>query len=38
MVSNYRNAFSRVMKREGYEGLLKKMKLQEQAEGSKQGS
>ncbi len=36
MVGNYRSAFSRVMKQEGYTGLLKRMKLQQQAAGMEQ--
>lgn len=31
MVGNYKEAFSRVIKQEGYEGLLKRMRLQQQA-------
>jgi hypothetical protein len=30
-VGNYRNSFSRIIKQESYESLLKKMKLQQQA-------
>ncbi len=33
IVQNYQKAFSRVMKQESYEGLLKKMKLQKEAIG-----
>jgi len=31
IVGNYRNSFSRIIKQESYESLLKKMKLQQQA-------
>ena len=31
IVGNYRNSFSRIIKKESYESLLKKMKLQQQA-------
>ncbi len=31
VIQNYRNSFSRVIQQEGYEGLLKKMRLQQQA-------
>jgi phospholipid transport system substrate-binding protein len=31
MVANYRKAFARVIKQEGYEGLLKRLRLQQQA-------
>lgn len=38
MVGNYRSAFSRVLKQEGYQGLVKRMKLQQQAVGTEQVS
>lgn len=31
VIRNYQNSFSRVIRQEGYEGLLKKMRLQQQA-------
>ena len=33
MMTNYQNTFSKVMKQEGFEGLLRKMKLQRLAGG-----